>query len=86
MISSDAESRAWMEARVKEIVAQIAATDCEEDVLDDAVHDAASEMATEANNGGIEAQVHFLLMQAWKPEDILFRTKKEPIPDEKPSS
>lgn len=28
--------------------------------LDDLVHDAASSMASDANNGGIEGQIHFL--------------------------
>jgi hypothetical protein len=40
--------------------------------LDETVHDAASCMASEANNGGIDGQLAFLLDTCnWNPQDIL---------------
>lgn len=43
---------------------------CED--LDDTTHDAASILASEANNGGLEAQVDFLMDKCgWSAEDII---------------
>jgi hypothetical protein len=40
--------------------------------LDDIVHDAASSKASDANNGGTEGQIDFLLNTCgWTPQDIL---------------
>ena len=40
--------------------------------LDDIVHDAASTLASNANNGGVDAQLDFLMDKCgWDAEDIL---------------
>jgi hypothetical protein len=40
--------------------------------LDDVVHDAASSKASDANNGGLDTQLEFLLSTCeWTPQDIL---------------
>lgn len=40
--------------------------------LDDIIHDAASKQATDANNGGIEGQINYLLDTCeWTPQNIL---------------
>jgi hypothetical protein len=40
--------------------------------LDEAVHHVASQEASEANNGGFQAQVIFLLERGLTVEDVLF--------------
>jgi len=50
--------------------------------LDDAVHQAASGMATDANNGGIAAQVKFLVAAGRTPEEILEAAKQAKAEDE----
>jgi hypothetical protein len=41
-------------------------------MLDDTVHDAASSLGTDANNGGLDAQIDFLMDTCgWSAEDIL---------------
>lgn len=43
-------------------------------LLDDLVHEAASSLASNANNGGMEAQIEFLTNTCeWSYEDILSR-------------
>jgi hypothetical protein len=74
MIGSDAETHAWMQARVDGVLKELG--DVKEGVLDDAVHDAHAEAASEVNNAGLSTQVHYLLQQGWKPEDILFRARQ----------
>ena len=40
--------------------------------LDDIVHDAASQQGSNANNGGIDEQIDFLLnICGWTPQDII---------------
>lgn len=47
--------------------------------LDDVVHDAASQMASNANNGGLDQQVQFLITSAgWSEDEILDAVRKEP--------
>jgi hypothetical protein len=44
----------------------------ESSLLDDTVHDAASQQASNANNGGLDSQVDFLLDTCgWTPQNIL---------------
>lgn len=39
--------------------------------LDDTVHNEASQQATNANNGGLDEQLNFLMVHGWTPQDIL---------------
>jgi hypothetical protein len=39
--------------------------------LDEAVHDTAATMASDANNGGLESQVEFLLKHGWNAETVI---------------
>ena len=73
MISNDAESREWMLQRVKALEEAISEKGLDESDLDELVHDCSSEQASETNNSGVSAQLHFLLHNGWKPEDILGR-------------
>jgi hypothetical protein len=41
--------------------------------LDDVVHDIASSLASDANNGGIGAQLDFLFEHGWNPPEHLLR-------------
>lgn len=43
----------------------------EASILDEITHDAANDAASAANNGGLEAQVEFLLAHGYAPEEIL---------------
>jgi hypothetical protein len=46
----------------------------ESSLLDDIVHEAASSLASNANNGGIDGQIDFLIDTCgWSHEDILNR-------------
>lgn len=66
-----------MALRVNRIVATLEAADHTSEHLDEAVYATASELATEANNGGLRAQVAFLLAAGnWKAADILFTAKE----------
>jgi hypothetical protein len=61
--------------QVEELTEQIRRSNPDESdavaALDEMVHDAASCLATEANNGGLEAQVAFLLEHGQTAETIL---------------
>lgn len=49
----------------------------ESSMLDDIVHSAADSLASDANNGGIDAQVDFLTERCgWSTEDILKAAKE----------
>jgi hypothetical protein len=39
--------------------------------LDELVHDTGSRMASQANNGGVEEQLHYLNINGWSDEEIL---------------
>ena len=47
------------------------AVNCAEDSLDEAVHDTASEAASNANNGGLKAQIKYLLDHGWTVEELI---------------
>jgi hypothetical protein len=53
----------------------------DEGLLDEAVHHVASQEAREANNGGFQAQVIFLLEKGLTVEDVLFLFDDSPTPE-----
>ncbi len=57
----------------------------DEGQLDEAVHHVASQEATDANNGGFQAQVIFLLEKGLTVEDVLFLLNDSPELTEKTS-
>jgi len=46
---------------IQTLVQEADACGMDEDTLDEVVHDIASEIATDVNNGGIEAQIAFII-------------------------
>jgi hypothetical protein len=56
----------------KDLLKSLMAKGYESSHLDDLVHTAASNLATNANNGGVESQVDFLMDTCgWSSEDII---------------
>jgi len=49
----------------------------EEDALDEVVHDTAATQASDANNGGFESQVAYLLKNGWSADSIIGYIKAE---------
>ena len=63
------------ELSVKEIVKLLTDNSIEASNLDDTIHQASSSLATNANNGGLEAQIIFLHNTCgWNTEAILTNT------------
>lgn len=75
MISADAESRAWVLRRVKELQLCLDVEGIVTEDLDSLVHDCASEKAAEVNNAGMPAQLAYLLQGSWSRQDIVDRAK-----------
>lgn len=50
----------------------------EQEALNEAVLGTSEEVASEANNGGVAAQLDYLLRNGWKPAEILRRVKDGP--------
>lgn len=44
--------------------------------LDDIVHDAASTQASNANNGGFDSQIEYLINTGWTHDEILSAAKQ----------
>lgn len=59
--------------RIRRLSEATADKGLDESDLDDLVRDCADEQASDANNGGLAAQLHFLLTAGWSPSDILGR-------------
>jgi hypothetical protein len=49
----------------------------DERALDEVVHDTAATQASDANNGGFESQVEFLLKNGWTADTIIGYLKAE---------
>lgn len=64
-------------AKVMEFIQSLDAEKCTEMELDEAVHDTAATLASDANNGGYQAQVEFLLKHGWTVETIIGYIKAE---------
>jgi len=55
-----------------ELIARLLKAGIESSSLDDIVHDAASQEASNANNGGLDDQINFLIDECgWTSKDIL---------------
>lgn len=63
--------------KVVEFIKTLDADKLEEMALDSAVHDTASTLASDANNGGFQSQVEFLLKYGWTAETIIGYIKAE---------
>lgn len=63
--------------KVMEFIGTLNADECTEMELDSAVHDTASTLASDANNGGYQSQVEFLLKYGWTVETIIGYIKAE---------
>jgi hypothetical protein len=55
-----------------ELKKQLMEKGIESSLLDDTCHEAASSLASNANNGGLDSQIDFLIDTCeWSPKDIL---------------
>lgn len=63
--------------KVVEFIKTLDAEKVDEMALDEAVHDTAATLASDANNGGFQSQVEFLLKYGWTAETIIGYIKAE---------
>ena len=63
--------------KVLEFIKTLDADKLGEMALDEAVHDTAASLASDANNGGFESQVEFLLKYGWSAETVIGYIKAE---------